>query len=318
MERNKILILSGATATGKTDISIELARKFPEARFEVINYDSLLFYNELNIGTAKPSKEELASIPHHLINISSISHEINANDYVKLCTEKVNQLHAQGKTPVLTGGSTFYLRSFVKGMYESEPVSERVRKETEELLSREGIEFFWNFLQEHDPESIQNLHINDHYRVTRAYEHFKATGTKLSEQKEILDKNEPYNFDKNIHPNIDFEHISLLIDKEKHWEIMKSRANKMVKSGLIEEVQEILKTFSGDEKPLASIGYKETIDFLKGQLTNTGELAELIYINTRKLAKAQKTFLKKVEPKKVINPLSEKDMLYKIVEDFIK
>ena len=177
--------------------------------------------------------------------------------------------------------------------------------------------FFWDFLKEHDPESLKNLHINDHYRVTRAYEHYQVMGTKLSKQKEILDKNEPYNFSINIHPNFDFEHISLLVEKEKHWEIMKNRAYKMVTGGLIEEVDNILKQFSGDEKPLASIGYKETIDFIQGKISTKEELSELIYINTRKLAKAQKTFLKKVSPKLVIDPLSQKDMLYKKVEEFI-
>lgn len=318
MKRNKVLIISGATATGKTNLSIEIASKFTQQKFEIVNFDSLLFYNELNIGSAKPSIEEQRQIKHHLINISSIDKEINANEFESMCTEKINQLHNKDIIPILTGGSTFYLRSYIKGMYDSITVSPELREEIDYDLENKGIDYFINFLKTHDPKIFDVIHENDQYRIIRAYEHYKMTDTRLSEEKQKLDKNLPYNFSINQHPKISFEHISLNIEKDMHWEIMKTRAKLMIKNGLIDEVKNILTTFDGTQKPLASIGYKEVISFINGEISNIEDLAELIYINTRKLAKAQKTFLKKVSPKHTINPLTDADKIYKIVDEFLR
>lgn len=317
MQKNKVLIISGATATGKTDLSIKLAKHFTQAKFEIINFDSLLFYRDLNIGTAKPTLEEQKSIRHHLIDIARIDEEINASTYERLCLEKLDLLFKEGKTPILTGGSTFYLRSFIKGMYDSITPNPELKQEIESNLKEHGIDFFVDFLNLHDPEALKIFHRNDHYRITRAYEHFRMTGKPLSQEKKNLDENLPYDFSINQHPNIEFEHLSLLIPKDDHWRIMKQRAKKMIENGLIEEVQGILEKYGPDHKPLSSIGYKETIAYLSQDDSNLSDLIELIYINTRKLAKSQKTFLAKITPKSVINPLTDLEKAYSIVSRFI-
>lgn len=317
MEKNKVLIISGATATGKTDLSINLAKRFGADKFEIINFDSLLFYRDLNIGTAKPSPEEQSQIKHHLIDIANLDEEINASSFEKLCKQKVAQIHEIGKIPILTGGSTFYVRSYIKGMYDSTAADPELKAQIDNKLNVEGIDFFIKFLQINDPEALNLYHRNDHYRITRAYEHFIMTGKPLSLEKKQLDANHPYDFSINQHPDIDFEHISLKIPKEEHWEIMRSRAKKMIENGLIEEVKNILQKYGHDHKPLASIGYKETISYLNNEIKTLDALIELIYINTRKLAKSQKTFLAKITPKHVINPLTDEEKTYKIVDIFL-
>lgn len=320
MERNKLLIISGATATGKTGLSILLSKKFTET-FEVVNFDSLLFYKEVNIGTAKPTEEELEAIPHHLVNVNSISDEINANDFVNLAEAKINELHKKGKIPILVGGSTFYLRSLIKGMYESQTTSQEIKDKVEEIYKSQGISPILDFLSKNDPVSLESLHENDHYRLLRAYEHFLMTGLPISQEKEKFDKQNPYDFSNNSHPEWDILHLSMELPKEEHWQIMEERALQMIKDGLIEEVKTLLNDgFTGLEKPMQSIGYKETVaHILKNdtEVETLENLAERIYINTRRLAKSQKTFLKKVTPKEVFNPLEAQEQIIELVSKFL-
>ena len=317
--RSKIVFISGATATGKTGLSIEIAKKFRDYKFEVVNFDSLLFYKELNIGTAKPTDEEMNEIPHHLVNICSAKKELNANQYIMLALDKIEELHKKNAIPILVGGSTFYLRSLVKGMYDSPTVSEEIKEECEKVYKEQGISAVIKYLKEFDPKSLDNLHENDHYRLMRAYEHHRMTKTPISKQKEKADNELPYDFSKNIHPNWDILHINLDLEKEKHWSIIKARAEKMINEGLIQEVQALLDTgFTGNEKPLQSIGYKETISYLQGDIPSQEELVERIYIATRRLAKSQKTFLKKVTPKNTYDPTDKNSRVLLDVQDFLQ
>jgi tRNA dimethylallyltransferase len=312
MANKPIIIISGPTASGKTGISITLAREV-SSKLEIVNFDSLLFYRDLNIGTAKPTEEEMKGVPHHLINVRDANKEINANDFVKLALEEITLLHAKNKVPVLVGGSTFYLRSLIKGMYNSPTTSPKIREEVEKIYRDQGIDPIIDFLNEHDPKSVDQLHQNDHYRLMRAYEHYKMTGTPISQEKEAADENDPYDFSKNVHPNWDIFHINLDLDKNDHWKIINHRAKQMIASGLITEVKDLLKKgYTGQEKPLQSIGYKETLSYLKGEIKDKDELQEKIYFATRRLAKSQKTFLKKVRPKNTYHPI---DDMYKIIKE---
>lgn len=319
---NKLIIVSGATATGKTDTAINIAKSLstPDQKIEVINFDSLVFYKELTIGTAKPTPEEQNGINHHLVGSESIFAPLNASEFVIKAEPIIKDLHNKNIVPVLVGGSAFYIRALIKGMYESTTVSSEIRKKTEEIFEKEGIEYFIKYLKEHDPASAEQLHQNDHYRVIRAVEHHMETGTKISSQKEELDKNLPYDFSHNpLHPDWDVKHIYLEVPKPEHLEIIESRAKKMVNAGLIEEVTELLDgKASGNEKPLLSIGYKETQDYIAGRITEIDGLLERISISTRQLAKSQKTFFKKIVPKSTFNPLTDKEALLAEVKMFLE
>lgn len=321
MRKSPVLIISGPTASGKTRLSLKLALKIQSTlnrKAEIINFDSLLFYQKLNIGTAKPSQTEQEQIKHHLIDISPIDSTLNASDYIKMAEAKINELLDKGIIPLLVGGSAFYLRALVKGMYndpdnndQNEELKEKIAQETAELVKTQGITPVRDYLLLNDPESYYQLHENDHYRNARAYEFYRLTGKKISEQKKIADDALPYNFQEHLHTDWNIHHYYLNIPKPDHWPIIESRTQKMFENGLVQEVEFLLKEgFSAHEKPLRSIGYKEVVELLN-QEVNLQECQEKISIATRQLAKAQRTFFNKIEPKQTFNPLKEEDDFYK-------
>lgn len=283
---NKICIISGPTATGKTLASIEIAKK---TSGEVVNFDSLNFYHEISIGTAKPSLMERSKAPHHLFDINSINDPLNAADFVRKALPVMRGIHERGKPIILVGGSGFYLQALVEGMWDSPKTPKEIQQRSDELYAKEGIQPFIEILKSHDPESFQRLHANDHYRIRRATEHFWTHRTPFSQAK--INFQSKHNQDWNLY------HAYLDIPKPDHWAIIEERSRKMIKDGLIEEVQGLLaKGFTGSEKPLQSIGYKETFDWLKGVYGEDKDaFIERLSINTRRLAKAQRTWFKKKE-----------------------
>jgi tRNA dimethylallyltransferase len=310
---NKICIISGPTASGKTQTSIDLAKKYGG---EIINFDSLLFYKEINIGTAKPTKEEQEGIPHHLINIRSISEPINASDYLKLALPIIRKLHSENKIVFLVGGSGFYLQALLYGMFESETTPKNILERSEELYQNEGIKPFMGFLKQNDPVSFKLYHENDHYRVRRAVEHFWTNNSPFSEKRELMLETREKNSNIKRY-GWDYIHIYLDLPKNDHLDIINKRTINMLESGLISEVESLLSQgYTGNEKPLNSIGYKESIAFVRNELTEN-EMIERINISTRQLAKAQRTWFKKVE-KKEFNPLTQTHKIEEYFESFAK
>ena len=309
----RLIIISGPTASGKTNASIELAiyiKKQHNLIAEIVNFDSLYFYKEISIGSAKPKVSEQKNIPHHLIDIASINSPLNAADFILIAHQKIEELFNQNKIVILVGGSGFYLRSLLKGMYESPTQDPIVIKESEQIYQEQGIDYFINFLKKNDPESLKNLHPNDHYRLRRAVLYFQSTGQKISEQKKLLDEQLPYDFSKNNY-NWEILHFYLEVPKAAHLKIIERRTKEMIATGLINEILDLKKNgFTLEEKPLSSIGYKEVIEWMNGVYSSENECIEKIIISTRQLAKSQKTFFKKMTPKIIINPLSEEEKIF--------
>lgn len=323
-----VVVISGPTASGKTMMSIELAlriQKDLKTSAQIVNFDSLLFYRELNIGTAKPTIEERREIVHHLIDISPVNSPLNASDYILMAKEKIEELHQNNIIPILVGGSAFYLRALIKGMYgddhdESDTQKkEQIAHEALELLQKKGIDAIREYLLQNDPESFHQLHENDHYRNTRAYEFHRLTGRKISEEKKKADQALPYDFSTHVHGSWEIYHYYLDIPKPEHWKIIEKRADTMLRDGLIQEVQALLdQGYQMSEKPLRSIGYKEAIEHCLGE-TTLEQCKEKIVIATRQLAKAQRTFFNKVSPKETFHPLQQKELfLQKAIEDLSK
>lgn len=317
---NKLIIISGATATGKTKTSIDLAEniinvlKIPTV---IINFDSLLFYKEISIGSAKPTTLEKKNIEHFMIDIESIKSPINAADFIKRGEDIIKRSMAQNKCVILTGGSAFYLRALLKGMYDSAPPSEKTKEKINYLYQKDGIAPIIDFLKTNDPESLLSLHQNDHYRLIRAALHFETTGTKISHQKNLLDENSPYDFTEIIHP-WKILHLYLDLPKELHFEIICKRTEKMFNDGLMEELGNLVQQgFTLEEKPLHSIGYKEAIELRRGLFENRKKCIERIAISTRQLAKSQRTFFKKIIPKHCFNPIDDQDKIFETVEQFL-
>ena len=285
---NRVAILSGATATGKTALSISLAKKYG---WEIVNFDSLLFYRELNIGTAKPSPEEMVGVPHHLVDLQSAKHPINAAQFSRLARDKIASLQQKKIIPLLVGGSGFYLKALLEGMDDKHPPTQEALDKSHDLYQTEGIEPFREILKRYDPVNFQKLYPNDHYRIRRAVEYYWSTGWAFSSA--------PQESKKAQSPPWDIFHLYLSIEKFQHWKIIQRRAEKMVAHGLVDEVSDLLsRGFTGDERPLRAIGYKEALDYLNGTIASKDQLIEMISTGTRQLAKAQKTFFAPMGPKR--------------------
>ena len=196
-------------------------------------------------------------------------------------------------------------------MFESQTTPDEIIQKSNELFANKGISPFLEILKEHDPKSFQHYHENDHYRIRRAVEHFWHNHTPFSEiRTEMMENREERSNIKKY--GWDIHHIYLDLPKEEHFEIIKKRTQTMLDSGLLEEVKTLLNSgFSGEEKPLQSIGYKESVEHLSNQ-TTYDEMQERINISTRQLAKAQRTWFKKVN-KIEYHPLNERE---KIKADF--
>lgn len=308
----KVIIIAGPTATGKTDLAIEIAQKF---NAEVVNFDSLLFYKELNIGTAKPSVEEQKLVPHHLIDIASISKPLNAADYFEIAVPLINKLHSDLKTVILVGGSGFYLQAVLNGMYDSPTTPKAIIERSNQLYEAQGITPFLEELKVVDPKSFDDYHENDHYRIRRALEHFWSNQTPFSQMRSEMGEKKLqappiiYNWD------VMFNYID--IDKTDHLPIIQKRTEKMIEQGLIDEVKNLLSLrHTGLEKPMQSIGYKEAQQFINGEFENINDCIERINISTRQLAKAQRTWFKKI-PKNNYQILLERAKILTDIEHFL-
>ena len=311
----KVIVISGPTASGKTDLSVQLANHFGG---EIVNFDSLLFYKEINIGTAKPTLLEMGTVPHHMINIRSISGPMNAADFAKEAFPIIDKLLNDGKNVFLVGGSGFYLQALLKGMYDSPTTPSDILDRSDQLFKEEGIEVFRRILLDNDPKSYERYHSNDHYRIRRAVEHFWTTGSTLSSAREMKDLSNSALNNPSIH-NWDLLHIYLDIPKAEHAQIIKIRTERMLQSGLIEEVQGLLRNgFSGLEKPLQSIGYKEAIKYISGGYQNLSECQDQIIISTRQLAKSQRTWFNRDQSKIKFHPLEERKEIFLQVNNFLK
>jgi tRNA dimethylallyltransferase len=311
----KVVVISGPTASGKTDLAVELALKFGG---EVVNFDSLLLYREITIGTAKPTEEERRSVPHHLIDVRSIKDPMNAADYAREAFPVVEKLLLENKIVFLAGGSGFYLQALLKGMYDSPTTPEEITKRSDELYEKEGIQPFLEILKTNDLKSFERYHENDHYRIRRAVEHWWTTGSPLSLARKEKDAANEVLDRPTIH-NWDILHIYLDLPKEEHLKIIERRTDRMLSGGLIEEVQNLLaQGFTGLEKPLQSIGYKETLDYINGVFKSLDECRERIVISTRQLAKSQRTWFNRDKTKKTFHPINDKEKILSEVETFLK
>lgn len=301
---NKIIVISGPTATGKTKVAIELAKKY---QMEVVNFDSLVFYKELSIGTAKPTKDEMEAIPHHLVGTESIFSPINAADFMDKAIPIIQEIHQRGKAVVLVGGSGFYLQAILNGMYDSPTTPNDILEKSKKLYTNQGIEPFRKILKEEDFKSYERYHENDHYRIRRAVEHFWTTNLPFSDSRKNME-NKIHNSPPNIyHWNI--FHAYLDIPKPEHYEIILKRTKKMYNDGLLDEIKSLLEQgATGKEKPLQSIGYKESLEYIAGEFSCLEDYLERLSINTRRLAKAQRTWFKKLD-KYEYNPKKEFDRI---------
>lgn len=283
-----VLVICGATASGKTALSVACAKRL---NGEIISADSMLVYRGLDIGTAKPSLIERDGVPHHLIDVVSPKDSFSVSDYEGMALPIVENLLAQGKTPIICGGTGFYINAILyKSQFGNIGANELLRVEYERLANEKGKEYLHAILREKDPESAEKLHYNDTKRVIRALEIYDATGKAKSQQQ-----------DKPV-PRFDFVSVSIEYPREVLYERIHLRVEQMFSCGLVNEVKNLLQSgVTEDMQCMQGIGYKEIAEGLR--LGNTEEeMKELVKKNTRNYAKRQQTFFKRAQNHLYLSP----------------
>ena len=285
----KLVVICGATATGKSALAVEVAKRL---NGEVISADAFLVYRRLNIGTAKPTQEEMGGIPHYMIDVADPKDKFSVSDYEKLALPILNDIIARGKTPILCGGTGFYMNALLYAQsFGNAPASEEVRQKYEGILAEKGKEYLHSLLEQVDPESAAVLHTNDTVRVIRALEIFELTGRKKSEQN-----------DEKI-PRYPFVSFAFDYPREELYSRIERRVDKMIEAGLVEEVKGLLQSgVSENAQCMQGIGYKEVVESLKnGQEQSI--MSDIIKKNTRNYAKRQLTFFKRTENLHLLKPM---------------
>lgn len=299
-KKNKILIICGPTASGKSELAVRCAKLLNS---EIIYADALDVYRGLDIGTAKPTKEEKNGIIHHLIDVADVNSSFSVGDYKELAEPIVEDLLSRGKVPVICGGTGFYINSLIYDFsYGKNPSNLVVREKYMKLAEEKGKEFVFSVLEEKDPESAKTLHPNDLKRVVRALEIYES-GIKKSEIKD------------SFVPIRDYAAYSINFDRETLYERIDLRVDKMFNDGLLKEVKKLIDCgVTIKNQCMQGIGYKETYAYLSGELS-LDEAKDLIKKNTKHYAKRQITFFKKLPGLKYLQPQSTDVLAERIVKE---
>lgn len=301
MEKQKVIVICGPTASGKTKLSIEIAKKI---NGEIISADSMQIYKDMTIGTAKPTPEEMQGIKHYLIDFVLPNQRYSVADYNKDALKAIDEIIKKGKTPIVVGGTGLYVNSLIYGIeYSDIEVDIEYREKLEKIAKLEGIERLYEMAKEIDPEAIKNISKNDQKRICRILEIYHTTGKNKTEQEKESRKNGP---------KYQYLLYGITMDREKLYDRINKRVDIMINDGLIEEVQNVVKKYDEFPTAMQGLGYKEVVEYLNG-VTTKEEMIEKIKMETRRYAKRQLTWFKKCENIKWINGLDDIQNNIKII-----
>lgn len=278
---SKVLVIVGPTGVGKTQVSLRLADIL---NGEVVSLDSRQVYKYMDIGTAKPTKEEIKRVAHHLIDVVCPDEKFTAADYGKKAREAIREITERKRQPIVVGGSGLYLKALEKGFFQGPKEDEKLRKRLRKEESKFGLYYLYKKLDEVDPKAALRIHPNDSVRIIRALEVYELTGkpiTCLQEEGAY----EPF--------EMDFVKIGLTLDRKKLYERIDGRVNKMISEGFLEEVKGLReKGYSSELKAFKTVGYQELFSYLEGKIDFPSAI-ERIKSNTRRYAKRQLTWFRK-------------------------
>lgn len=275
----KVIVIVGPTAVGKTKLSIELAKAVDG---EIINGDATQVYKELNIGAAKITEEEMEGIPHHLIDFLDPKDSFTVADFQTLAREKIKEIANRGKIPIIVGGTGLYIQSVLtKYEFAEQEGDELLRNQLEGFAMASGNKALHDQLKEIDPESAKQIHMNNVRRVIRAIEVFKLTGQKFSET--AFKKEPEYLYDAEI--------IGLSMERELLYNRINLRVDLMLEEGLVDEAKMLYDKGIRNCQSVQAIGYKELYDYFDGILTKE-EAIDLIKQSSRRYAKRQMTWFR--------------------------
>ena len=302
----KVIVIVGPTASGKTALSIELAKKIDG---EIISCDSMQIYKDMNIGSAKPTIEEMQGIKHYMIDIAEPTERFSVAEYKKRSEEAIDEILQKGKVPIIVGGTGLYANSLIYNIeYNEIMLDEEYRKNLMKIAETEdGLATLYEKARSIDPVAMEKISSNDKKRIIRVLEIKHSTGKNKTELELESRKNE-----------VKYEYKVFAINMPR--EILYNRINKrvdiMIENGLIDEVENIIEKYKEFPTAMQAIGYKEIVMYLKGELTKQ-EAIEKIKQESRRYAKRQITWFKKIEDIKWIDGLKDKDENIKFIQDVI-
>jgi tRNA dimethylallyltransferase len=293
----------GPTAVGKS----ELLNSLLDARFELISADSMQAYRHMDVGTAKPSREERARFPHHLVDVAEPSEQFTAGRFVKEAENLIPEVHRRGRVAVVSGGTAFYITSLLYGMPEAPPADAAIREKLRGMERDEGSAALYRALVQSDPHGAARIQPNDRYRVMRALEVFQATGRSLFS----------FRWPRVARQDMRFLLIGLDRPRDELYRRIDRRVDAMFGSGLIAEVASLMARGYGSRDPgMRGIGYRELLE-MRGGCETLSEVRERIARATRRYAKRQLTFFRAVAEVSWMNP-DFQDAVNAKVEAFVR
>ena len=297
------IIILGPTASGKTSLSITLAKKL---NTEIVNADSMYIYKDLNIGTAKPTKIEMDNIIHHLIDFVDADKTYNVSQYRSDASRVILSITGRGFVPIIVGGTGLYMYSLINNYSYGETIkNDTIRNELELLLEKSGKDYLYDELKKIDPETASKLHPNDTKRVIRALEIYRSSGSLKSD---IQNTSDPVLKNPLI--------IGLNCDRNYLYERIDARVDIMIQNGLIDEVKKLYeekKLNPETHQSMKGIGYKELVSYFRGEIS-LEEAIEKIKQHSRNYAKRQITWFKRNTNIHWFDPINDKDILNKIID----
>ncbi|OKZ65436.1 MAG: tRNA (adenosine(37)-N6)-dimethylallyltransferase MiaA [Clostridium sp. 28_12] len=281
MNKPKVIVICGPTASGKTTLSIQLAQKI---NGEIISSDSMQIYKDMNIGTAKPDQQEMQGIKHYLLDFVEPNQRYSVADYKKDAENAIEDILQKGKVPIIVGGTGLYVDSLIYGIeYPNIEFDENYRKELERRVEKEGLEKLYEKAKKIDPQAMKKISRNDQKRILRVLEIYNATGKTKTEQEIESRKNEV---------KYDYRVFAINMDREKLYDRINKRVDIMIQKGLIEEVENLLKKYNEFPTAMQGLGYKEVVEYIQGKVLKE-DMIENIKRESRRYAKRQITWFKK-------------------------
>jgi len=273
-----LIVLSGPTGAGKSETAVAVAT---EIGAEIVNCDSVQIYRGFDIGSAKPARSLRSLIPHHLLDIVDADEEFNAADYARTARSVCEEIRNRGKTPMLVGGTGFYLRAFLGGLEEMPPANASIRTRIRKIADRAGGPLrLHRWLKRIDPASAEVIALNDRHRVERALEVYLQGGRRISEWRRP-----------SVTSSSHVVRLALTMPRAELVPLLNARVSQMYDAGLVEETAALLESFPPSCRPFLSIGYREAVDVLHRRRTREEALAETAK-RTRAYAKRQMTWLR--------------------------
>ena len=295
MDKPKVIVICGPTASGKTALSIELAKKI---NGEIVSCDSMQIYKDMNIGTAKPTLQEMQGIRHYLLDFIEPNRRYSVAEYKKDAEKSIEKILSKGKIPIVVGGTGLYVDSLIYGIeYQDIKLDEEYRKELEQIANEKGLEVLYKKAKQIDEQAMQKISPNDKKRIIRVLEIYKATGKNKTQQEIESRKNEV---------KYDFKVFALNMDRDLLYERINKRVDIMIGEGLIDEVRSIIQKYNEFPTAMQGLGYKEVVEYLKGKCSKE-EMIEKIKMETRRYAKRQLTWFRKNRKTIWIDGLNERE-----------